>query len=147
MEKGVEVMITLRELSKNDGYMFTWQDALRAYSAVYGKHYWESAARREPGGRIATYIREHRHVVMTTYNLLRGQLKGGTLVRLDKGVYVFKDLASQLTEPAVSDDRVVIDGLIVTSQGPGTAIDFALTLIRLAQGVAEAEAVARGLVL
>jgi len=52
-----------------------------------------------------------------------------------------------LTEPAVSDDRVVIDGLIVTSQGPGTAIDFALTLIRLAQGVAEAEAVARGLVL
>ena len=91
MEKGVEVMITLRELSKKDGYMFTWKTALRAYSAVFGKHYWESAARREPGGRIATYIREHRHVVMTTYNLLRGQLKGGTLVRLHKGVYVFKD--------------------------------------------------------
>jgi len=53
----------------------------------------------------------------------------------------------RLTEPTPSDDRVVVDGRIVTSQGPGTAFEFALTLIRLAGSPAEAEAVAKGLVL
>lgn len=33
-----------------------------------------------------------------------------------------------------SEERVVIDGNIVTSQGPGTAIEFALTLVRLLLG-------------
>jgi putative intracellular protease/amidase len=30
-----------------------------------------------------------------------------------------------------SEDRVVRDGLLVTSQGPGTAIEFALNLVEL----------------
>lgn len=33
------------------------------------------------------------------------------------------------------DDRVVVDGNIVTSQGPGTAMDFALKLVELFAGV------------
>ncbi|OIQ82061.1 chaperone protein YajL [mine drainage metagenome] len=33
-----------------------------------------------------------------------------------------------------SDDAVVVDGKIVTSRGPGTAIDFALTLVELLAG-------------
>ena len=46
-----------------------------------------------------------------------------------------------------SSDRVVVDGNLVTSQGPGTAIEFALALIRLVDGDATADMVAEGLVI
>jgi 4-methyl-5(b-hydroxyethyl)-thiazole monophosphate biosynthesis len=39
------------------------------------------------------------------------------------------------------DEPVVVDGKVVTSRGPGTAIDFALALVELLAGQAEAEAV------
>lgn len=45
-----------------------------------------------------------------------------------------------------SDEPVVIDGHIVTSQGPGTAIAFALKLIELVDGAAAAEQVATGMI-
>lgn len=47
----------------------------------------------------------------------------------------------------VSDDRVVVDDHVVTSQGPGTAFEFALTLIRLVDGEQAAATVAEGLIL
>ena len=40
-----------------------------------------------------------------------------------------------------SDDPVVEDGRLVTSRGPGTAIDFALKLIELLEGQARADEV------
>lgn len=46
------------------------------------------------------------------------------------------------THGAYSEDRVVIDGRLVTSRGPGTAFEFALALIELLAGRAEAEKVA-----
>jgi 4-methyl-5(b-hydroxyethyl)-thiazole monophosphate biosynthesis len=39
--------------------------------------------------------------------------------------------ALKLANTENSPEAVVIDGKIVTSQGPGTAMDFALTLIEL----------------
>jgi len=45
-----------------------------------------------------------------------------------------------------SDDPVVVDGHIVTSQGPGTAIAFALKLIELVDGANAAEQVASGMI-
>lgn len=36
-----------------------------------------------------------------------------------------------LTGAEVSDDKVCVDGNIVTSQGVGTAIDFALEIIKI----------------
>ncbi len=43
-------------------------------------------------------------------------------------------------------DAVVIDGKVITSKGPGTAMDFALTLIELLKGAATRQQVEAGLV-
>ena len=43
-------------------------------------------------------------------------------------------------------DAVVVDGKVVTSQGPGTAMDFALTLIELLTSKAMRHQVESGLV-
>lgn len=45
-----------------------------------------------------------------------------------------------------SDEPVVVDGHIVTSQGPGTAIAFALKLIELIDGEEASDQVANGLI-
>jgi 4-methyl-5(b-hydroxyethyl)-thiazole monophosphate biosynthesis len=42
---------------------------------------------------------------------------------------------------AFLDDKVVVDGSVVTSRGPGTAMDFALTLVELLTGKARRDAV------
>ena len=54
----------------------------------------------------------------------------------------------KLNLPATTylDDAVVVDGRIVTSRGPGTAMDFALELIALLQGEAKRAQVEAGLV-
>jgi 4-methyl-5(b-hydroxyethyl)-thiazole monophosphate biosynthesis len=46
----------------------------------------------------------------------------------------------------VKDTPIEIDGKIVTSRGPGTAMDFALTLIELLEGPAKRDEVDRQLV-
>jgi 4-methyl-5(b-hydroxyethyl)-thiazole monophosphate biosynthesis len=56
-------------------------------------------------------------------------------------------VAGELTVPRRIDDRVVEDGNIITSQGPGTSFDFALAIVRRLAGAATADAVAKGLVL
>lgn len=50
-----------------------------------------------------------------------------------------------VTEPVA--ERVVVDGQLVTSQGPGTTFEFALTIIELVAGVDKARAVAAPMVL
>jgi protein deglycase len=52
----------------------------------------------------------------------------------------------ELVEANCIDERVVIDGRIITSQGPGTAIEFALAILEQVQGAAAAQAVRSGLV-
>lgn len=44
--------------------------------------------------------------------------------------------------PAAQDARVVVDGNVVTGQGPGTAMAFALALVELLYGRAKAQQVA-----
>lgn len=46
----------------------------------------------------------------------------------------------------ISNDAVVIDGKVITSRGPGTAMDFALSLIESLAGKAKRDEVEQGLV-
>lgn len=54
--------------------------------------------------------------------------------------------ALDLGNTTVKETPIEIDGKIVTSRGPGTAMDFALTLIELLEGKAKREAVNKQLV-
>ena len=50
----------------------------------------------------------------------------------------------ELSEETVSDERVVVDGNIITSQGPGTAMEFAFCLVETLFGKAKAIDVNKG---
>jgi 4-methyl-5(b-hydroxyethyl)-thiazole monophosphate biosynthesis len=50
----------------------------------------------------------------------------------------------ELKEEKVLDERVVVDGNIVTSQGPGTALEFAFKLVELLEGPEKAREVNAG---
>jgi 4-methyl-5(b-hydroxyethyl)-thiazole monophosphate biosynthesis len=52
----------------------------------------------------------------------------------------------ELPSTQIKDSAIEVDGKIVTSRGPGTAMDFALTLIELLQGTDKREEVNRQLV-
>jgi protein deglycase len=51
-----------------------------------------------------------------------------------------------LISAKIQTGRVVEDGHIVTSQGPGTAIEFALTIVRLIDGRTTADLIAQAMV-
>ena len=55
-------------------------------------------------------------------------------------------MEDELKGAVPSSDKVVIDGNIVTSQAPGTAMQFGLVLVELLKGKDTAEEVREGLV-
>ena len=57
----------------------------------------------------------------------------------DKKATVFPGLERELPRPRSA--KVIADGNIVTSQGPGTAIDFALKLVEILEGKNKASAI------
>lgn len=57
----------------------------------------------------------------------------------------FRDQVA-IEEVTYLEDPVVIDGSVVTSRGPGTAMDFALTLVEMLQGKEKRDKVESGLV-
>lgn len=77
-----------------------------------------------------TALQEHKIAFgksITSYPSFKGQLEGD---------YKY-----------VSDRKVVQDGNLITSQGPGTAFDFALKIAHVLAGEAKANEVAKGLLL
>lgn len=70
-------------------------------------------------------------VVLSHHGLLHGRQATG-----------HPAFSAQLTDGRPLDARVVVDGNCVTSQGPGTAIEFALTLVALLFDDAKAAEVA-----
>ncbi len=52
-------------------------------------------------------------------------------VHAGKSMTSYPGFEDELKGARLATDRVVVDGKVVTSRGPGTALEFALTLVRL----------------
>jgi 4-methyl-5(b-hydroxyethyl)-thiazole monophosphate biosynthesis len=57
----------------------------------------------------------------------------------------YPGFAGDLRGATYVEDRVVVDGKLVTSRGPGTAIEFALTLVRLLKNDAASKEVQKAM--
>lgn len=55
------------------------------------------------------------------------------------------DFFDRLDTPTRSEDRVVVDGPVITSRGPGTALEFSLTLVERLFGAASRQELARAM--
>lgn len=69
-----------------------------------------------------------------------GLLKG-------KKATIFPGMEAHLAEAEVVSDRVVIDGNLITSKGPGTAMEFAIALVGILKGQEAAERLKKDLVM
>ncbi len=74
-------------------------------------------------------------------------LFGQTGLLAGKRATIFHGMEENLTGAVFSPDRVVIDGNIITSKGPGTAMEFALALVGMIKGTEMQEKLKGGLVL
>ena len=59
-----------------------------------------------------------------------------------KTATIFPGMEDALTGAQYSDQKVVVDGKVITSQGPGTAMDFTIRLVEVLTGKAKADEVA-----
>ncbi len=62
----------------------------------------------------------------------------------DRRATIYPGAERELPKPR--DARVVVDGNIITSQGPGTAIEFALAIVGYLIGKTKAERIKRDLI-
>lgn len=60
---------------------------------------------------------------------------------------IYKGMESELTGAEYVDEKVVVDGNLITSQGPATAMFFVLKIIELLKNKKEADAIAEDLLL
>lgn len=63
-----------------------------------------------------------------------------------KKITAYPGCLGNLNNTNISNEAVVIDGKVITSRGPGTAMDFALTLIESLEGKEKRDEVEKGLV-
>ena len=63
-----------------------------------------------------------------------------------KKATIYPGMESTLTGAKHINERVVVDGKLVTSQGPGTALEFGITLVELLVGKQKAQEVKSALV-
>lgn len=62
-----------------------------------------------------------------------------------KKATAYPGFSDQLPDQSATSQRVVVDGNIVTSRGPGTALEWSLELAALLVGKEKADQVAKGL--
>jgi protein deglycase len=72
---------------------------------------------------------------------------GKTGLAVGKKATIFPGMEDELIGAIVSTDRVVTDGNMTTSKGPGTAMEFALALVGILKGEAAQEKLKGGLIL
>jgi 4-methyl-5(b-hydroxyethyl)-thiazole monophosphate biosynthesis len=103
-----------------------------AASADVGKRLKEQAA----SGRIVAAICASPALVLAPLGLISG-----------RRFTCYPGMEKETSGGKWSEDRVVIDGNIVTSRGAGTAADWAITLIGLLLSPADGEKLAKSIVL
>ncbi|KAG0495906.1 hypothetical protein HPP92_000597 [Vanilla planifolia] len=74
-------------------------------------------------------------IVLEPHGLLKG-----------KKATAFPALCSKLSDPSESENRVVVDGNLITSRGPGTAMEFALGIVEKLFGRGKALELAKQMV-
>ena len=91
--------------------------------------------------------------VFDSSNRWIGAICAGPLVLQTAGILAGRNVTCH---PAVNDkltatrrlpERVVVDRNLVTSQGAGTTFEFALTIVKLIDGVAKAKSIMQGIVM
>ena len=74
------------------------------------------------------------------------QIFGKLGILMGKKATIYPGLEEKLEGAQVSGDRVVADGNIITSRGVGTAIEFALALVKILKGAEKADELAEKMV-
>lgn len=54
-------------------------------------------------------------------------------------------MCSKLSDPSEAENRVVVDGNLITSRGPGTSMEFALAIVEKFFGREKALELAKGM--
>jgi len=111
-----------------------------------------------PGGSDGvTALAKNEHLLATvrtfmTNNKWVAAICAGPLVLQAAGVLKGRratchpGVAGELTQTPRLNDRVVVDGRLITSQAPGTAFEFALELVRAVEGDRKADELAKSMV-
>ena len=95
---------------------------------------------------VQRLIRETHDRDKYTAALCAGPMALGTAgVLAGKTATCYPGFEDRLTGARVVDDRVVVDGKVVTSRGPGTALELALTLVGILAGPEQEAALAQGM--
>ena len=92
----------------------------------------EMLKKQKQSGRLYAAICASPAVALTPHGLLD-----------DKAATGYPSTADKLPNQAKASQRVVVDGNCITSQGPGTALEFSIELVRQLSGDAKAQEVAR----
>lgn len=69
-------------------------------------------------------------------------------IAFGKNITSYPSVQAQLTEGGsyvYKTDNVVVDGNVITSRGPGTSFQFALTLVEVLMGKDKSAEVAKGM--
>lgn len=91
---------------------------------------------QKQAGRLYAAICASPAVALVPHGLLDG-----------KAATCYPSCNDQLPDASKAEQRVVVDGNCITSQGPGTAMEFAVELIRQLVGDTKADEVAAGLLM
>lgn len=91
--------------------------------------------RQHDEGRLYAAICASPAVVLEHHGLLAG-----------KNATCYPSFSDQLKSATVTSSRVVVDGQCITSQGPGSALEFALTLVEALFSQEKAEEIAQAMV-
>ena len=64
-----------------------------------------------------------------------------------KNATIYPGMEAKLKGAKISSDKVVVDGTIITSRGPGTSMEFALTIVEILVGTTVSDKLRKGLIL